>query len=145
MELKVFNPPPSWVLRTSSNPFNGIESWTAGGTGRSGIVGIHSMELKGAYLTWGETPCCGTVNPFNGIESHYLLDLPERLVNPRIHSMELKDSFSWSLSSIVGRPLLNPFNGIESSPLNLNPLFSLPPDQNPFNGIESYLTQPPPS
>jgi len=51
-----------------------------------------------------------------------------------IHSMELKVSTSFSISSIIPAAM-NPFNGIERTTDSVTLNFETQP-QNPFNGIE---------
>ena len=92
---------PSQVCGEPANPFNGIErGWivTLRPSPGQGIHRIHSMELK--VYTWVFKPSAGHVG---------------------IHSMELKGT-AYHISGLFP-PFLNPFNGIESSPVLLGSCF----------------------
>ena len=97
------------------------------------------MELKDENPTGNhiQNQEVDTVNPYNGIERLHTKH-QKLIVNPRIHTMELKDFPCCKQPGNRDRQRQNPYNGIESKPA-LKPRTPQATEVNPYNGIERPL------
>ncbi len=122
-------------LRTSENPFNGIESEVLGFSHCSlKCVSMNPFNgIERVVWPWHLGHGQILVNPFNGIESTSKPAPPPYHRLAGIHSMELKER-SWLGGAGMWCPRGNPFNGIERPSASLHTWGISTP--NPFNGIE---------
>jgi len=150
--------PHPWI----QNPFNGIERDLKGALEPTleRVLGIHSMELKGAFVT-------GVSVDRRDFEESIQWNWKLVKLSTRAGSRSLRESIQWnwkhlpsSNTSNTTRSASNPFNGIERSgrmgtmwctssrwihSMELKgiaypaPRYMLPVESmNPFNGIESF-------